>query len=108
MGDDDEGLAAGVDAGAVEAVAGDDGDIGREVLLERSNLGSFAGGLSADNGADLSGRTVFRDDSGDEFGFDGVDYVVADAGYEVAVAEDGQVGVGSGLVRLDGSFHEEE
>jgi hypothetical protein len=51
--DQDEGLALRVDARPVEGVAGYDADVGGEVLLESCNLWGFAGGLTANDGADL-------------------------------------------------------
>lgn len=49
--DQHEGLAAGVDVGSVEGVAGDDLDVGGEVGFEGGDFGGFAGGLAADDGA---------------------------------------------------------
>lgn len=49
--DQHEGLAAGVDVGAVEGVAGDDFDVGGEVGFEGGDFRGFAGGLAADDGA---------------------------------------------------------
>lgn len=100
---DNERLAPRVDTGSVETVAGDDRDIGRKMLLKGGDFGGFAGSLTTNYGADFGRRTVFSDDSGDELGFDAVDDVVADSRDKVPVAEDGQVGVGSGLVRLGSS-----
>lgn len=39
--DEDEGLVVRVDGRAVEGVAGDDGDVGREVSFEGLDLGPF-------------------------------------------------------------------
>lgn len=58
--DEDEGLADGVDFGAVEGVAGDDFDVGGEVELEGFNLGGFARGLAAYYRANLGRFTVAR------------------------------------------------
>lgn len=63
--DQHEGLAAGVDVGAVEGVTGYDLDVGGEVDFEGSDFGGFAGGLPADNGTlfgcfDLVSYTCIR------------------------------------------------
>lgn len=47
---EDEGLALGINVGAVEGVAANDVNIIREVLLEGSDLGSFARCLTSDDG----------------------------------------------------------
>lgn len=53
--DEHEGLVGRVDTGPVEGVAGDDVDVGGEVLLEGGDFGRLAGRLSADNGAHFRG-----------------------------------------------------
>lgn len=59
--DDDEGLVARVDVGAVEGVAGDDFDVGGEVALKSCDLGGLAGGLAADDGAELGCWRIMLD-----------------------------------------------
>lgn len=51
--DEYERLAFRVYAWPMEGVAGYDADVGREVLLEGCDFRGFAGGLTADNGADF-------------------------------------------------------
>jgi len=48
--DQHERLASWVDAWAVKGVAGDDGDIRREVVLKRGDLRRLARGLATDDG----------------------------------------------------------
>lgn len=77
--DNDQRLSAGVDVGAVQGVAGDDLDVGREVRLEGGHLGRLARGLSAHNGADPRAGPVERDDGVHGGCFHRVDDVVAGA-----------------------------
>lgn len=50
---EDEGLPFGVDARAVERVAGYDLYVFWEVRFEGGDFGGFAGGLAADDGAEF-------------------------------------------------------
>jgi hypothetical protein len=58
--DEYKGLIVGVDVRAVERVAGDNIDIGREVSLEGGDLGRLARGLASNNGTKLGGCTRSR------------------------------------------------
>lgn len=50
MFDQHQGLAFGVDSGAVQRVAGYDLDVGGEVFFKGGHFGGFARGLTADYG----------------------------------------------------------
>lgn len=55
--DEDEGLIVRIDVRAVERVAGDNIDVGREVSLEGGDLGRLARGLASDDGPKFGGCT---------------------------------------------------
>jgi hypothetical protein len=58
--DEYKGLIVGVDVRAVERVAGDNIDVGREVSLEGGDLRRLARGLASNNGTKLGGCTWSR------------------------------------------------
>lgn len=112
VGDDDERLVSRVDIGAVERVARDDLDIGREVALEGGDFGCLARCLAANYGPELgccreraslgnallpkicvkgtSNHTwaVLSDHAVNGGSFNAVDDVIAGAGDVVAIAAD--------------------
>ncbi len=89
--DYDEGLAFGIDAGAVKGVAGDDLDVGGEVRFEGRDLGGFGRGLAADYSALFGRGSVGRDYGVDGLGFDTVHDPVGATRDEVAIGKDGYV-----------------
>lgn len=83
--DDDERLAFGVDAWAVERVTGYDLDIGWEVLLKGGNFWGFGGGLAANDGAHLCAWAIPGDNGINVLCFNTIHDPVTTAGHVVAV-----------------------
>jgi hypothetical protein len=79
-------LIVGVDVRAVERVAGDNIDVGREVSLEGGDLGRLARGLASNNGTKLGGWSILSNYTVNDGSFDAVDDIIACAGYKVSIS----------------------